>query len=117
MQRFLNKVVAITGGANGIGLAKAKRFVEEGAKVALLDLARPEQDVRGALSVQGDCTDGRAVGEFFRDVASTLGDVDILFNNVGQSARARKRLFVDSTENTSPRSSGRSTAAPFVNRY
>ena len=100
MRRFLNKVAVITGGANGIGLATAKRFVEEGATVAILDLAAPEADVPAILSVQGDCTDGQVVADFFRDVTRKLGDIDILFNNVGQSARARKSLFVDSTEET-----------------
>jgi len=98
MQRFWNKVAVVTGGANGIGLATAKRFVEEGGRVAVLDLVEPGVKVDGILAVRGDCTDARAVAEFFAAVARDLGDVDILVNNVGRSARERKSLFVDSSE-------------------
>ena len=98
MQRFTNKVAVITAGASGIGFATAKRFAEEGAKVAFLDMAKPDAEIDGIMAVQGDCTDGQDVTNFFTKVARDLGEIDILFNNVGQSARSRKSLFAESTE-------------------
>ena len=98
MQRFTNKIAVITAGATGIGFATATRFIEEGGKVAVLDLVEPETKVDGLLAVQGDCTDLQAVSDFFARVGRDLGEIDILVNNVGQSARTRRSLFVDSSE-------------------
>lgn len=107
--KFASKVAVVTGGGQGIGAATARRFLVEGARVAVLDLdCTPlaqalDSDADGrarCLTVSGDCTDGAEVTAFFDRVERELGAVDILFNNVGQSARERGGPFVDSQEST-----------------
>ena len=57
MRRFTNKIVVITGGTSGIGLAAAKKFIKEGAKVVLT--GRSPQSVGDAQKEIG--TDGVAI--------------------------------------------------------
>lgn len=79
------KVSLITGGASGIGLAIARRFIEAGAQVIIADL----QDGGaigaeiGARYLPLDVGDGEAVNAVLADVASTEGKLDILVNNAG----------------------------------
>jgi NAD(P)-dependent dehydrogenase (short-subunit alcohol dehydrogenase family) len=103
--RFTGKVVAITGAAHGIGAATARRFLDEGASVALIDREQGALWNEGAggspdrlLTVTGDCTDADALMDFHERAVSAFGPVDILFNNVGQSGRERATLFHDSVE-------------------
>ena len=88
-QRLAGKVAVITGGASGIGLATAKRFAAEGAKVVIGDLdvatgmaAAAEVD---GLFVQVDVTDEAQVDALFAAANDTYGSVDIAFNNAGIS--------------------------------
>ena len=99
-QRFVDRVVVVTGGGQGIGQATALRFAAEGARVAVIDLDCGALDERIALSVQADCTDVQQLEDFFNRVENELGAVDILFNNVGQSARERGGPFLTSDEST-----------------
>lgn len=102
MQRFEGRVVVVTGGAHGIGRATVQRFLDEGARVAVIDLDSVETpetlDAKNCLTVRGDCTDMATLERFFAHVGATFGEIDILFNNVGQSGRERTRQFVDSAE-------------------
>lgn len=103
--RFDGKTVVITGAGNGIGAATARRFLAEGARVALIDregdaLAEQFGDlppVHG-LIVQGDCTDAQVLSDFHARAMARFGAVDILFNNVGQSGRERSAPFHESSE-------------------
>ncbi len=92
MKRLESKVAVITGGAAGIGLATAERFVEEGAKVSLWDVNDEAGDKAVAM-----LTEKGGVAEFCHVDTSSLDDViknsahvkenwgsyDILVNNAG----------------------------------
>src|SRR4051794_3622810 len=77
----------ITGAASGIGLATAKRFVEEGASVALLDIDKDKVQKAaaelGASSYVADVSSAEAVDRAFRDAADALGGLTIAYNNAG----------------------------------
>lgn len=90
MGRLSGRVAVITGGANGIGQAFAKRLAEDGASIALADNSdstRTGEMVRAAggrfYSEICDVREPAQVASFAEGVARELGDADILVNNVG----------------------------------
>ena len=93
MRGLKDKRVLITGGAGGIGLATARRFLEEGARVVLLDrdreaLARVEAEIQGLSGTIGaDVSEPGDVARGFGDLEVLLGGLDILINNAGISLR------------------------------
>jgi NAD(P)-dependent dehydrogenase (short-subunit alcohol dehydrogenase family) len=92
--RFMNKVVAITGGSEGIGLATAKAFAAEGAHVyvtgrrqAQLDQAVQEIG-HGAVGMQGDVAELADIDRLYARIARDHGRVDVVFANAGVSESA-----------------------------
>jgi NAD(P)-dependent dehydrogenase (short-subunit alcohol dehydrogenase family) len=91
--RIQGKVAVVTGGCSGIGLATVQRFVEEGAKVVIGDIAEQRgHELVGQLGgpdvatyVQVDVTDKEQVDALFKTAKDTYGSVDIAFNNAGIS--------------------------------
>ena len=89
--RLNSRVVAITGGSRGLGLAMARAFLRRGAKVALLArdpeaLERARQLLAGSGTVfvrPCDVRDEQQVNEAIRDIRQELGEVDVLVNNAG----------------------------------
>jgi rhamnose utilization protein RhaD (predicted bifunctional aldolase and dehydrogenase)/NAD(P)-dependent dehydrogenase (short-subunit alcohol dehydrogenase family) len=87
------RVVAITGGASGIGAATAAAFRAEGAEVAILDLdfsqAEAVASPLGALAVACDVTDVDAVERAFARIAEAYGGVDVVVSNAGAAWQGR----------------------------
>ena len=86
--RLAGKTVLITGGAAGLGLGMARRFLAEGARVALLDLADPPADLAGRPDVLGlvcDATQEDAVEAAFAEAETRLGPLDAVVVNAGIS--------------------------------
>ena len=90
--RLQNKTALITGGGTGIGLACARLFAKEGARVAIfgrrqhrLDQAQKEIG-SGVLAVQGDITQKQDTERLVETAVKQLGKVDILINNAGTFA-------------------------------
>jgi NAD(P)-dependent dehydrogenase (short-subunit alcohol dehydrogenase family) len=87
--RLSNKTALITGGNSGIGLATARLFVAEGAKVVITgrDQARLEAAAKelgpNALALQADVTDIAATEAAIRQGAEKFGKYDVLFVNAG----------------------------------
>jgi NAD(P)-dependent dehydrogenase (short-subunit alcohol dehydrogenase family) len=81
MTRLEGKVCVITGAASGIGFETARRFKEEGAIVAGVDLAAASPGVDLAC----DVADEDAVRSMYEAVRSEYGRIDVLFNNAGIS--------------------------------
>jgi len=89
MKTFEGKVAVVTGGNSGIGLATAKKFAAQGAKVAIsgrdpktLDQAAREIGP-DTLARPADVTDLSSLEAFFREVKSRFGNIDALFVNAG----------------------------------
>lgn len=91
--RFQDKVVIITGGASGIGLAIAKRLGSEGARVVLADIsqdgltqAEPQVRQAGAPDVLPSLCNVADESQVMATVAATLakfGRLDVIVNNAG----------------------------------
>jgi NAD(P)-dependent dehydrogenase (short-subunit alcohol dehydrogenase family) len=91
--RLEDRVALITGGASGIGLATAERFLEEGARVVIADQSREGSgSAVAALGAKGhgrpeavvcDVTDPDDVARLVEGVVASHGRIDVLFNNAG----------------------------------
>ena len=111
MRGLAGKRVLISGGSRGIGLAAARRFLEEGCRVfigglhqaevdqALADL-RPAGDIAGAAC---DVSQEDYVGAMAQAADGALGGIDVLANNAGT---ARRDPFLAITPDTGTASSG-----------
>src|ERR1044072_1421067 len=80
--------VLVTAGANGIGLAIARAFVAEGAKVHSCDvdeaaLAALASSDPAITQTRCDVSDRTAVKRLFEDATARLGGLDVLVNNAG----------------------------------
>ncbi|MEG0536441.1 MULTISPECIES: SDR family NAD(P)-dependent oxidoreductase [Hafnia] len=86
-QSLKNKVVAITGGASGIGEELVRAYVNQGAKVAFMDFNREAGETLalelGCLFLECDVTNIEQLKSCFVQIAGKIGDVDILINNAG----------------------------------
>jgi NAD(P)-dependent dehydrogenase (short-subunit alcohol dehydrogenase family) len=100
MRGLKDKRVLITGGAGGIGAATAVRFLEEGARVVVLDrdeqLLKTFKDQHPKLSgaILADVSESAAVAEAFMTLDDLIGGLDVLINNAGISLR---HAFMDIT--------------------
>jgi NAD(P)-dependent dehydrogenase (short-subunit alcohol dehydrogenase family) len=107
--RLAGRIAVVSGAAHGIGKATALRLAREGADLALADregaalrevAGAIERLGRAALPIEADWTDAAAVGDAFAATHRRFGRVDVLVNNVGQSARERASEFHRSHEET-----------------
>lgn len=90
MERLKNKVALITGGAGGIGMATAKLFLEEGAKVVIVDRslnalekASFELDHENVSYCVADVSKAKDNEKFVADTLKLHGKIDIFFANAG----------------------------------
>ncbi len=87
--KLSGKIAVITGGSSGIGLATAKRFVEEGAYVFITGRRQAELDKavaeigRNVTGVQGDVSNLDDLDRLYKEVETKKGKLDVLFANAG----------------------------------
>ena len=101
MARLTGKVAVVTGGNSGIGLATAKRFHEEGAKVVISgrDQKTLDEAVKtiggDVVAVRSDVSKLADLDKLYKTVAEKFGKIDVLFANAGI---AKFAPVTDSTE-------------------
>ncbi|AZI57231.1 3-oxoacyl-ACP reductase [Nakamurella antarctica] len=100
--RLEGKTAVITGGCSGIGLATARKFAAQGAKVVIGDLddARGPgiADELGGLYVHTNVTNADEVNALFKAANEAYGTVDIAFNNAGISPPDDDSILTTSLE-------------------
>ncbi|HEV8616558.1 MAG TPA: glucose 1-dehydrogenase [Methylomirabilota bacterium] len=97
--RLSGKVAVITGGAAGIGFAYARRFLAEGARVVVADVADPvaaaqKLDPAGrALGVRTDVSDAASARAMVEAAVRAFGRIDVLVNNAAVFATLKPQPF------------------------
>lgn len=93
MNRFDGRIILVTGGSRGIGLACARRFAAQGGRVAIaargragIDAAR--SSLPRAAGYIADVSDERQAADLAARVAADLGPIDILVNSAGAAKRS-----------------------------
>jgi NAD(P)-dependent dehydrogenase (short-subunit alcohol dehydrogenase family) len=87
-----DKKVLITGGSKGIGLACARAFIAEGARVAIVsrspeNLGKAKKILRDAYTISADLTDAAAAAAMVEQVEKEFGAIDVLVNSAGAAKR------------------------------
>jgi len=92
MTRFKEKTVLVTGAASGIGLAAARHFLDEGARVVMLDIDGAKlKEAAGGLPQErvlvqvGDTADKATATNAVKAAVERFGGLDILINNAGMA--------------------------------
>ena len=113
--RLDGSAIVVTGGAAGLGLAYARRFVREGACVFLADIVDPAPAVAGldagdrAAGCRVDVASSASVEEMVAAAQRRLGPIDVLVNNAAVFATLTPKPFETIPEEES--GSWRSTCA------
>jgi NAD(P)-dependent dehydrogenase (short-subunit alcohol dehydrogenase family) len=87
-----DKKVLITGGSKGIGLACARGFMAEGARVAIVsrsegNLKKAKEALRDPYTIAADLTDAAAAAAMIERVEKEFGPIDVLVNSAGAAKR------------------------------
>jgi len=91
-QRLLNKNAIVTGGARGMGFAIAKALVQEGARVAVIDIDEKgvveaaqnlDKNSGRVMGRKADVTNKGEVNDLIKEMKTLWGSIDILVNNAG----------------------------------
>jgi 2-hydroxycyclohexanecarboxyl-CoA dehydrogenase len=94
------RIVVVTGGAGGIGLAICRRVTQAGARAVVVDVDGPRAEAAaaeigsGAVAVPCDVTDVDQVNELLKEVEATCGTCTALVSNVGWTP---EKPFLDTT--------------------
>ena len=90
MAKLADKVAVITGGSGAIGSTTAKLFLNEGAKVVLVDIneealskVASELNSPNVSYVAADVTKATDVQKYVKHTVDTFGKIDVFFNNAG----------------------------------
>lgn len=89
------KVAVITGGAAGLGRGIAERFLAEGAKVVVGDLAEDQPLGGDSRFVTTDVADTDQIARLVSEAVDTFGGLDIMVNNAGISGTMHRRFLDD----------------------
>jgi NADP-dependent 3-hydroxy acid dehydrogenase YdfG len=98
MSQLTGQCALVTGGGSGIGLAAARLFLQEGAKVAITGrdaakLSRAAAELKGGdrlVHLPADVSKPEQVDKLIADVTKALGRIDVLVNNAGLNIKERQ---------------------------